>query len=103
MHWMLPSSLARFSQPSRAKSKNGLFIAFGTITKREVWANAGVAIIATVTAARQSFLIGSLHTLDAYPDNLLFREVDRRTFFALPARLNHDAIWKNRIMTSSLF
>src|SRR3954452_24506511 len=62
MHSTLASSLARFRQPSRATSKKGLFIAFGTTTKRYfVWARAGLAMIATATAVRRIFLIGLLH------------------------------------------
>src|SRR2546423_13826791 len=63
MHSTLPSSLARLRQPSRATSKNGLFIALGTITKRYVWANAGLAIIAIAMPARRSFLIGFIAVL----------------------------------------
>src|SRR5882672_833945 len=62
MHSTLPSSLARFRQPSRATSKNGLFIALGTTAKRYFcWANAGLAMITTATVARIIFFIGFLH------------------------------------------
>src|ERR1700751_5327029 len=67
MHSMLPSSLARFSQPSRAKLKNGLLIALGTITNLWGWESPGAVIIAMAMQARRSFLIASLHTFCAYP------------------------------------
>src|SRR5271163_3995412 len=88
MHSTLPSSLARFMQPSRATSKNGLFIALGTMTKWYfVWARAGLAIIAIAMPAKRIFLIGLLHAFYAYPENVLLREVDRRDFVGLPASI----------------
>src|ERR1700690_742199 len=89
MHSTLPSSLARFMKPSRATSKNGLFIALGTMTKWYlVWARAGLAIISIAMPAKRIFLIGLLlHAFYAYPENVLFREVDRRDFVGLPASI----------------
>src|SRR6266576_799965 len=78
MHSTLPSSLARFRQPSRATSKNGLFIALGTMTKRYfAWAKAGLAIITMAAVASNIFLIGFPPRIYAYPEDRLFREADR--------------------------
>src|SRR5436305_12518570 len=78
MHSTLPSSLARFRQPSRATSKNGLFIALGTTANLYFcWANAGLAMITTATVARISFFISLLHAFMPILRDRLAREADR--------------------------
>src|SRR5882757_10479386 len=80
MHSTLPSSLARFRQPSRATSKNGLFIALGTTAKRYFcWANAGLAMMTTATVARSNFFIGVSSTLSCLSLNIVWsgRRIDR--------------------------
>src|SRR3954464_10495824 len=72
MHSTLPSSLARFRQPSRATSKNGLFIAFGTMAKRYlVSACAGASMIASDATAYSSFFMD--FPPHVYPDDCLCR------------------------------
>src|SRR3954453_4632954 len=89
MHSTLPSSLARFRQPSRATSKNGLFIAFGTTAKRYlVWASAGLAAIATAMAANRTFLIGPPPRFSCLSCRSSGPEADRRRrCWRLPASI----------------
>src|SRR5690349_12045248 len=105
MHSTLPSFSASAMQPSRVRSKNGLFIAFGTTANRSLsWASAMPARLIDASAASARvfnalivFLLKCFGmSLPKLPVGGIFRRFSSDRVTLLPVAERPDAIDEDR-------